>query len=77
MLIHVVTKLTSVPFHTDGCRVKKFAYYMGGSGKNSLRVWWGGWVSGAQILRFFPTYFGIFSEGKNVLSYQIVCPYLE
>ena len=35
----------------------------GGSWKKSVKVWCGGWVSGAQILRFFPTYFGIFSEG--------------
>ena len=42
----------------------------GGSGKKSVKVWWGGWVSGAQIMGFFPTNFGIFSEGKTLLSEQ-------
>merc|ERR1711928_248942 len=38
----------------------------GRSGKKFVKVWWGGWVSGAQILRFFPTYFRGGSGKKSV-----------
>ena len=43
--------------------------YTGGV-REKIRKGMVGWVSGAQILRFFPTNFGIFSDEKSLLSEQ-------
>ena len=58
---------------TDGgvrCMNGKIHPPQGGSGENPRTLWWGEWVSGAQILGFFPTYFGFLSGGKSQLFEQ-------